>query len=56
MGEIVSGRSVRLYAGAGVVAGSDAATEAAETSAKFAALLDALGIDEDGAPRTESFA
>ena len=42
--EIASSR-VRLYAGAGIVEGSDAATETRETAAKFAALLDALGID-----------
>lgn len=40
------GRSARLFAGAGVVPGSDPASEAAETSAKFTALRTALGVDE----------
>lgn len=43
-----SGRDARLYAGAGIVPGSDPWAEVAETSAKFAALLSALGIDETG--------
>ncbi len=41
-------RTARLYAGAGIVAGSDPDAETAETSAKFAALLRALGVDEEG--------
>ncbi len=40
--------TARLYAGAGIVAGSDPDAETAETSAKFAALLRALGVDEEG--------
>lgn len=40
----------RLYAGAGIVAGSDPAAELDETSAKFLALLRALGVDESGQP------
>jgi len=44
----ISGRKVTLYAGAGIVLGSDPMAEAAETSAKFVALLQALGIDENG--------
>lgn len=44
----ISGPRARLYAGAGIVAGSDPEVEAAETSVKFRALLDALGIDEYG--------
>jgi isochorismate synthase len=44
----ISGSRARLYAGAGIVAGSDPEVEAAETSVKFRALLDALGIDEYG--------
>lgn len=44
----VSGRTARLYAGAGVVEGSIPAMEADETSAKFQAVLRALGIDETG--------
>ncbi|WP_051660976.1 isochorismate synthase [Bosea sp. 117] len=42
----VSGSTARLYAGAGIVPGSDPAAEAEETGAKFAALLRALGIEE----------
>ena len=44
----IAGNEARLYAGAGIVRGSDPALEGEETSAKFAALLRALGIDEDG--------
>jgi isochorismate synthase len=47
----IAGDDLRLYAGAGIVSGSDPAIEADETSAKLAALLDALGVDEDGATR-----
>jgi len=48
----VTGRQVRVYAGAGIVEGSVPAEEADETSAKLQAILRALGIDEDG--RTQS--
>lgn len=51
-GEICE-RSICLYAGAGIVAGSDPEAEAQETSAKFLALLGALGIDEQGVPLEE---
>lgn len=51
-GEICE-RSIALYAGAGIVAGSDPEAEAQETSAKFLALLEALGIDEQGVPLEE---
>jgi|SRR5690554_1765930 len=44
----VMGRQIMLYAGAGIVTGSDPQAEAQETSAKFSALLTALGIDEQG--------
>jgi isochorismate synthase len=44
----VAGNEARLYAGAGIVPGSDPVAEGEETSAKFAALLGAFGIDEDG--------
>lgn len=47
----VSGEQARLYAGAGIVAGSAPAAECAETSAKLAALLEALGVDEEGRSR-----
>jgi isochorismate synthase len=38
--------SLRLYAGAGVVAGSVPAAEVAETSAKFRTMLEAMGLDD----------
>ena len=44
----VCGPSARLFAGAGIVIGSNPADEAAETSGKFVALLRALGVDEEG--------
>ena len=44
----IAGNEARLYAGAGIVPGSDPMAEGEETSAKFAALLGAFGIDEDG--------
>lgn len=43
----LTGRDVRLYAGAGVVAGSDPAGEHAETAAKLQTVLDALGAVTD---------
>ncbi len=46
----VTADAVRLYAGAGIVEGSDPVSEFAETSAKFSAMLTALGIDEEGQP------
>lgn len=44
----IAGTHATLYAGAGIVAGSDPVAETDETSAKFVALLSALGIDEQG--------
>ncbi|MFC7553374.1 chorismate-binding protein [Pseudoroseomonas wenyumeiae] len=41
----IAGEQARLYAGAGIVPGSDPWAEAAETGAKYAALLAALGIE-----------
>jgi isochorismate synthase len=41
----VCGPSARLFAGAGIVRGSDPESEAAETAAKFMALRTALGVD-----------
>ncbi|SDY67477.1 isochorismate synthase [Saccharopolyspora shandongensis] len=38
--------AMRLYAGAGIVAGSDPADELAETSAKFRTALSAMGLDQ----------
>jgi isochorismate synthase len=42
----INDRHVRLYAGAGIVAGSDPEKELAETGAKFNTMLAALGINE----------
>ncbi|MEN1969319.1 isochorismate synthase DhbC [Lentibacillus sp. N15] len=42
----VKERSLRLYAGAGVVAGSKAEEELNETSAKFQTMLQAMGIED----------
>ncbi|MCQ4159259.1 isochorismate synthase [Roseomonas sp. GC11] len=44
----ISGHTARLYAGAGIVPGSDPWQEAAETGAKYGAMLAALGIDPRG--------
>lgn len=52
----ISGRQVRVYAGAGIVEGSVPTEEAEETSAKLQAILRALGVDEDGRSRTASCA
>nr|WP_246361250.1 isochorismate synthase [Haloechinothrix aidingensis] len=41
----VAERSLRLYSGGGIVAGSDPDAELAETSAKFQTLLRAMGLD-----------
>lgn len=41
-----AGRTVRVHAGAGIVAGSDPEAELAETRAKFRTLLGALGVAE----------
>lgn len=46
----VSANQIMLYAGAGIVAGSDPLAEAEETSGKFMALLNALGVNEQGRP------
>jgi isochorismate synthase len=40
----ICGRHARLFAGAGVVPGSDPISESAETGAKFGAMLAALGL------------
>lgn len=45
----ISGDCARLYAGAGIVPGSDPASETAETGNKFAAMLAALGLPADTA-------
>ncbi len=42
----ISSNTIRLYAGAGVVAGSNPEKELAETGAKFNTMLHALGINE----------
>ncbi|MEC0123162.1 isochorismate synthase DhbC [Paenibacillus pabuli] len=41
----VEGRTLKLFAGAGIVAGSTAEAELAETSAKFGTMLLAMGLD-----------
>lgn len=43
----ITGPLARLYAGAGIVPGSDPLAEVAETAAKFGALLAALGLPPD---------
>lgn len=43
----IAERSMRLYAGGGIVAASDPEAELAETSAKFTTLLQAMGVDLD---------
>lgn len=43
----IEGDTARLYAGAGIVAGSDPEAEVRETSAKFTAMLTAFGLSED---------
>lgn len=45
----LQGTQLRLYAGAGIVADSQPDAEVAETAAKFAALLNALGVHEPSA-------
>ncbi|MGD9739627.1 MAG: isochorismate synthase MenF [Bauldia sp.] len=42
----IGDRTARLFAGAGIVEGSEPEAELAETAAKFSALLRALGIEE----------
>ncbi|GAB3578800.1 isochorismate synthase [Amycolatopsis endophytica] len=44
----VAGQAMRLYAGGGIVAGSDPAAELDETSAKFQTLLRAMGLEMAG--------
>ncbi|OZM70605.1 isochorismate synthase [Amycolatopsis antarctica] len=41
----IAGTRMRLYAGGGIMPGSEAADELAETSAKFRVLLRAMGLD-----------
>lgn len=45
----IAGAEARLFAGAGIVPGSDPAAETAETGAKFGAMLAALGLPRDAA-------
>ncbi|MCR8642846.1 isochorismate synthase DhbC [Paenibacillus sp. N1-5-1-14] len=42
----VEGRELRMYAGAGIVAGSTPQAELAETSAKFQTMLHAIGLNQ----------
>lgn len=44
----IIGEEARLFAGAGIVPGSDPQEEVVETSTKFMALLGALGVEEPG--------
>nr|WP_157528698.1 isochorismate synthase [Kibdelosporangium sp. MJ126-NF4]CEL19998.1 Isochorismate synthase of siderophore biosynthesis [Kibdelosporangium sp. MJ126-NF4]CTQ97222.1 Isochorismate synthase (EC 5.4.4.2) of siderophore biosynthesis [Kibdelosporangium sp. MJ126-NF4] len=43
---VIDETSLRLYAGAGIVAGSDPDKELAETTAKFRTFLDAIGLGD----------
>lgn len=45
----LDGSTARLYAGAGIVPGSDPSAEIAETGAKFGAMLAAFGLPPDAA-------
>jgi len=47
----LAGSTAHLFAGAGIVSGSDPAAEFDETAAKFATLLNALGVDASAACR-----
>jgi len=47
----VGGCRARLYAGAGIVPGSEPEAELRETEAKFCAMLHAIGVDTAGLPR-----
>ncbi|MDB6181834.1 isochorismate synthase [Paracoccus fistulariae] len=53
----ICGPFARLYAGAGIVPGSDPRAEAAETGAKFGAMLQVLGLSSDAGmpPETTEF-
>lgn len=53
----ICGPYARLYAGAGIVPGSDPAAETAETGAKFGAMLRVLGLPDDAGmpPATTEF-
>lgn len=44
---VVSEHSIRLFAGAGIVAGSDPASEWHETANKLGTMLEAFGLDSD---------
>lgn len=50
----LAGASARLWAGAGIVPGSNPVAEADETGAKFRTLLDALGVDARSLPSGHS--
>lgn len=47
---LVAGRTVRMYAGCGIVAGSDPAAELAESEAKLRPVREALLLPTQGAP------
>ncbi len=50
---VLAGNRAHLWAGAGIVAGSDPDRELAETELKLRAMLGALGIRDDDARRTQ---
>ena len=47
----IAGKEAELFAGAGIVAGSDPEQELAETEAKLGVMLDALRDTRAAAPR-----
>jgi isochorismate synthase len=52
---LLTGRDVRLYAGAGLVQGSEATAEWAETELKLHSFLDALGLKPEGGHQLQSW-
>lgn len=52
---LLTGRDVRLYAGAGLVQGSEAGAEWAETELKFQSFLDALGLKAEGGAQLQTW-
>lgn len=51
---VIDGERLRLFAGAGIVAGSDPASEVRETGAKLATMARVSGLDVDAGPGTPS--
>ncbi len=52
---LLTGRDVRLYAGAGLVQGSEAGSEWAETELKFQSFLDALGLKTEASAQLQAW-